>query len=181
VINRGRIQAFDRAVDETVDRIRGHRVIDRTMYLASHAGDWSRCWHAITAARLVTGLDTPRQAAVRTALLGAESLLVNQGVKRVFRRTRPLGLDGPHPHGVRRPSTSSFPSGHASSAAFASIMLMGNVASPAARVGIWALAGTVSASRVYVKAHHASDVVGGAVTGAALALVCRAAFREWIH
>jgi undecaprenyl-diphosphatase len=181
VINRARIRAFDRAVDRTVDRVRGHRVVDRGMYLASEAGDWSRCWHAITAVRVVTGLDSPRQAAVRTALLGAESLLVNQGVKRVFRRTRPLGLDGPHPHGVRRPSTSSFPSGHASSAAFASILLMATVRSPVARAGIWLLAGTVSSSRVYVKAHHASDVVGGALTGAALGVVSRAAFREWIR
>jgi undecaprenyl-diphosphatase len=55
-------------------------------------------------------------------LIGAESLVVNQGVKRLFKRTRPT-TDGEDGLKVRRPMTSSFPSGHSSAAAFAATML----------------------------------------------------------
>jgi membrane-associated phospholipid phosphatase len=174
------VRRIDRVIDGWFGALRGFPEINRLMYLASHAGDWSRLWHVITVARVVARLDTPREAAARTALLGAESLIVNQGIKRVFRRRRPVGIDGPHPHDVRRPTTSSFPSGHASSATFAALLLMPKVRSPAARIGIWALAAVVSASRVHVKAHHASDVGGGVITGAVLGITSRAAFREWI-
>jgi undecaprenyl-diphosphatase len=37
----------------------------------------------------------------------------------------------------------------------------------------FALAAAVATSRVYVKIHHASDIVGGAVLGTALGLIAR--------
>ncbi|MEZ5218677.1 MAG: phosphatase PAP2 family protein [Ilumatobacteraceae bacterium] len=54
--------------------------------------------------------------------LGVESLLVNQGLKRLFRRDRPT-TTGDDRYRVRQPSTSSFPSGHASAAFFAARLL----------------------------------------------------------
>ena len=43
---------------------------------------------------------------------------------------------------------------------------------------LWgALAATVALSRPYVRIHHASDVVGGVVVGAAMGLVARRWFR----
>ena len=66
---------------------------------------------------------------------------------------------------VRQPKTSSFPSGHSSSAITAAILL-----SEGAAVGAiplyWVLAGIVATSRVHVKIHHGSDVVGGLAVGA---------------
>ena len=46
-----------------------------------------------------------------SALIGLESLVLNQGIKRLFRRPRPTEAGDPR-YPVRRPSTSSFPSGH---------------------------------------------------------------------
>jgi undecaprenyl-diphosphatase len=73
---------------------------------------------------------------------------------------------------VRTPSTSAFPSGHASSAAFAAatlIMWDGRRWAP-----LWiTLAAVVGVSRAYVKIHHPSDVVGGALTGLVLAALLR--------
>jgi undecaprenyl-diphosphatase len=98
---------------------------------------------------------------------------VNQGVKRLFRRTRPTTA-GDARLQVRQPSTSSFPSGHASAAAFAAATLIawdGRRWAP-----LWiSLAAIVGVSRAYVKVHHPSDVVGGAVIGLALAVVLRPA------
>ena len=95
-------------------------------------------------------------------LLGAESLLVNQGLKRLFRRSRPDMGSRTHPHKIRKPQTSSFPSGHASSAVLAaSILSKGSKLAPAYKV----LAALVATSRIHVRAHHASDVIAGAAVG----------------
>ena len=105
------------------------------------------------------------------ALVGAESLVVNQGIKRLFRRTRPTEA-GDDRFPVRRPTTSSFPSGHASSAAFAATVLTGWDGGGSPRCGgRWP--STVAVSRAYVRIHHASDVVAGLATGAALGLAAR--------
>ena len=111
------------------------------------------------------------------ALLGVESLVVNQGVKRLFRRERPTQT-GDDRLPVRQPSTSAFPSGHASSAAFAAAVLTswdGRRSAP-----LWfGLAAVVGTSRAYVRIHHASDVVGGAVVGLALAALVRPITRRF--
>ena len=103
------------------------------------------------------------------AAVGAESLLVNGLIKSAFRRTRPL-WEGERPLRVRRPRTSSFPSGHSSSAFSAAVLLSDDDA-------LWplyyAVAAIVASSRVYVKMHHASDVVAGAALGVGLGLLWR--------
>lgn len=67
-----------------------------------------------------------------------------------------------HPHKIRKPQTSSFPSGHASSAVLAaSILSEGSKMGLAYKV----LAALVATSRIHVRAHHASDVLAGAVVG----------------
>jgi undecaprenyl-diphosphatase len=69
--------------------------------------------------------------------------------------------------------SSSFPSGHASAAFTAA----GILAEDSRAWPLWyLLAGLVASSRVHVKIHHASDVVGGAVLGIALGRMAR---RAW--
>ena len=94
--------------------------------------------------------------------MGVESLLTNGAVKSLFRRVRPADYaDIEFRHGLRRPITSSFPSGHATAAFCAATLLGGGPA-------WYALAAAVAATRVYVRLHHASDVVAGAAFGLAL-------------
>ena len=141
------------------------------MVAASELGDFALVWHIAGAARGLTGDARATQAFVFAVLLGAESLLVNQGIKRLFRRSRPTASGDPRLT-VRTPSTSSFPSGHASSAFFAATLL--TAWDGAALAPLWfGIAAVVAMSRVYVRIHHASDVVGGAVVGAALAIAAR--------
>ncbi len=97
-------------------------------------------------------------------------MIVNQGIKRLFRRERPVWEE--RPHGLRTPSTTSFPSGHATSAMTACILLS-DTAGRATPV-IAAAGAVVAASRVHVRIHHASDVVGGLVVGAVLGTAIRA-------
>ena len=101
-------------------------------------------------------------------------LLVNGGVKGMFRRHRPVWEeDRPRPHRIRLPKTSSFPSGHASAAfTAAGVLSQGDPLWPV----YYGLAVIVSSSRVYVKMHHASDVIAGAAIGVGFAALAR---RVW--
>jgi undecaprenyl-diphosphatase len=163
-----RVAEFDQSVDDLLERLRGHPVADAVFSAASHLGDWSLIWHLTGAARTLAGASAA-EAVQLSALLGVESLVVNQGVKRLFRRTRPTET-GDERYAVRRPSTSSFPSGHASSAFFAATVLTsmsGRRAAP-----LWySMAAVVALSRPYVRIHHASDIVAGAAVGLGLGAI----------
>ena len=164
-----RVAAFDRKVDGLFDHLRGNPMLDRVFYGASALGDHGLIWLMLGALRGLRS-DHDWHAAVRTgAGVGLESAVVNIGIKSLFRRTRPV-YDGLRPHRLRRPRTSSFPSGHATSAFCAAALLSED--DP-----LWplyyAVAGVVAWSRVYVKIHHASDVVAGIAIGAALGRIGR--------
>jgi undecaprenyl-diphosphatase len=166
------IAAFDAAVDSRVDRMRGRPALDRVMYAASELGDFSLIWHLLSTSRAL-GPDRRVSHAVRVAaFLGAESALVNGPIKGLFRRHRPV-WEHERPRKLRIPRTSSFPSGHASSAALAAGLLSERDGLAPLYFGIGAI---VAFSRVYVRVHHASDVVAGALLGTVLAT---AAKRAW--
>ncbi len=107
------------------------------------------------------------------AAMAAESAFTNGFVKSFFRRLRPgmhFEHNDPLPYGMRRPITGSFPSGHASTAFMVATLLAdGTDAGPA----YFTLAALVAGSRVYVRMHHPSDVVAGAVLGLALGRFAR--------
>lgn len=168
------VARFDLAFDEVLDHLRGHPVPDLVFVTASKLGDWSVLWHLIGAARGLTSDPRATEAFRLSAVLGIESLVVNQGVKRLFRRTRPHTDDRPIP-GLRSPTTSSFPSGHASAAFCAATVLSAGRRSTAP--AWFALAGIVALSRPYLRLHHGSDMVAGAALGTAIGLVARRVWR----
>jgi undecaprenyl-diphosphatase len=143
------------------------------MYAASALGDHGLLWLLLAGAQAGRRRHANwRRALIRVAAgLGVESALVNGPVKWVFRRTRPIH-DGPRPLHLRQPRTSSFPSGHATAAFFAASLL--GEEDPL-RPLYYALAVVVASSRLHVKIHHASDVVGGAVIGTVLGEIVRRA------
>lgn len=171
------VTSFDDWADAQLERLRGHAVTDTVFATASHLGDFSLIWHIVGTARGVTSDARADQAVLFSALIGAESLIVNQGIKRLFRRARPTETGDPR-FPVRKPSTSSFPSGHASAAFFAASLLTHWGGARTAPLWFGA-AGIVATSRAYVRIHHASDIVGGAVVGVALAETAKAALRRW--
>lgn len=166
------VARFDAAVDTRVDRFRGHPHVDRLMYSASELGDFSLVWHLISTSRAMGPDRRPVHALRVAAILGAESALVNGPVKRLFRRHRPA-WEQERPRRLRRPRTTSFPSGHASAAMTAAGVLAQN--DPLGPL-YYAVGAVVAGSRVYVKVHHPSDVVAGALLGLVLARVAR---RVW--
>jgi undecaprenyl-diphosphatase len=143
------------------------------MYSASAVGDHGMVWLALAGVQAVraarAGEPWKRLLLRAAAGLGTESALVNGPVKWLFRRSRPVH-EGPRPRHLRQPRTSSFPSGHATAAFFGAALLRDTD-------DLWpvyyAIAAIVAASRVHVKIHHGSDVIGGVVLGVALGELAR--------
>lgn len=168
------VEAFDKKVDAALEQLRGNKHLDHAMTIATHAGEFSAIWHACSAARGLAKGRTDQLVALAIGI-AAESLVVNQGLKRLFRRERPTE-SGDARFNIRKPLTSSFPSGHASAAGFAATTLIGWDGARSAP--LWGgLAGTVAVSRPYVRIHHASDVVAGVAVGVGLGFVARRVFR----
>ena len=171
----GVVDQFDRSVDEFFERkLRSKPSVDRLMYAASALGDHGILWLLIAGARQTQrvrrGEPSWRPFVRAAAGIGLESALVNGPVKWIFRRDRPV-QDTPRTRHLRQPRTSSFPSGHATSAFCAAALLRdGDPLWPL----YYAAAAIVAASRVHVRIHHASDVAGGVVLGIALGEVARA-------
>jgi membrane-associated phospholipid phosphatase len=89
---------------------------------------------------------------------------LNVLVKRAVGRSRPPA-DGATPHLISAPTSSSFPSSHATTAAAGAIAIGAEV--PALLPGLAVAALAMAASRVYLGVHHGSDVAAGLVLGAA--------------
>jgi undecaprenyl-diphosphatase len=169
----GPVAEFDRAVDGWFDRLRGNAVADRVFYSASAIGDYSMLWHLLSLGRAVARPRTEREALRLATALAVESVAVNVGIKSLFRRDRPA-WEQDRPRNLRQPRSSSFPSGHATSAFMAATLL--SQGRPKQRPLWYGLAAVVAASRVHVRIHHASDVVGGAALGV---IAGKAVGRGW--
>ena len=155
------IDQLDEVIDQWWEQWRNQPLVDRAFYIASEAADFSLLWHALGVVQAIVE-DDPKIAMGLSAALGVESALLNGPIKSIFRRRRPL-QSAPRPLNLRQPITSSFPSGHASAAMVAAAVLSRRTGGP-----LWyALGAVVAASRVHVRIHHASDVLGGLVIGVA--------------
>jgi undecaprenyl-diphosphatase len=124
---------------------------------------------ALTLAAVAGVLLVRRRIVALVAFLVAEALssLLSALLKALVGRPRP-------PDGVVHPVGSSFPSGHASYGAVTCIALV-LLFAPTDRRGLWwGLAGIGIAgmawSRTYLQVHWLSDVIGGVLLGAGIAL-----------
>lgn len=167
---REEIGRIDDQVDAIFDRLRGDPFFDRLFYTASALGDFGLVWVMLALVRALRGRPNDDRAATRAVIAtGIESVLVNAGLKSLFGRGRPVS-EIVHPYRFRQPLTSSFPSGHATAAFCAAVLL-----SDQDDIGplYFAGAAVVAASRIHTKIHHASDVAGGAVIGLLLGSIGR--------
>lgn len=166
------VRRFDSAVDTTFDRLRGNPVADRAFYAITELGDFGLIWMLIGGVRALRNDDEIEEFVRLAVTIGVESVLVNGLIKNLVKRERPV-VETERPHNLRIPLTTSFPSGHASSAMTAATLLgQGRRTAPV----YYALGLLVASSRVYVRIHHASDVVGGLAVGLTLGRIAK---RVW--
>lgn len=165
------IDRFDAVVDGWFDRLRGTEPADRILYALTELGDFGLIWILLAFLRGLRSEEDERAAWRFAAALAAESVIINGVIKSQFKRERPV-VQEPRPHKMRIPLTTSFPSGHSSTAMVAGILLSQRSSRPT-KVALFGLGGLVAASRVHVRIHHASDVVGGVTVGLVLGAVAR--------
>ncbi|MEU9442708.1 phosphatase PAP2 family protein [Streptomyces sp. NPDC048304] len=146
---------------------------ERVLPRLSRGANHGVLWFATAAAMAAVRTPRARRAAVRgLASLGVASLAINTAGKRSVRRARPVLDPVPLVRQLKRqPITTSFPSGHAASAAaFATGVAL---ESPAWGAAVAPVAFSVAASRVYTGVHFPSDVLAGAALGAGAAFLVR--------
>ncbi|WP_431964357.1 phosphatase PAP2 family protein [Actinacidiphila sp. bgisy160] len=139
----------------------------------SRAANHGLLWFGVAAGIAAVGGRTGRRAALRGAgSLAVASAVVNTVGKGAVRRNRPA-LDGVPVirRLARQPGTTSFPSGHAASAAaFAAGIAL---ESPRWGAAVLPVAWSVAFSRIYTGVHYPSDVLAGVALGAGAALAVR--------
>lgn len=168
------VSATDRAITAAVAR-RPYSHLDVAMRRISRAADHSVLWMGV-GALLAVRRGAGRQAAMRGLLsIALSSVTANAVLKPLLPRRRPAAAELPAYRTIPNPPTSSsFPSGHAASAAaFATAVALEN---PRIAPAVVPLAGAVAWSRVHVGVHWASDVLVGAALGSGVALLTR---RWW--
>jgi undecaprenyl-diphosphatase len=149
--------------------------VDRAMLAVSRSANKGRLWLALAAVGVLVPGPTRRAAIRATGALAATSFVTNAILKPLTRRKRPaIDLTPIFRRLHRAPRSTSFPSGHAASAA--AFVTGVALESPAAGTVLAPLAATVGYSRVHVGVHHVSDVVAGAAVGAGIALATQ---RWW--
>jgi diacylglycerol kinase family enzyme/membrane-associated phospholipid phosphatase len=150
-------------------------VADDALRELSHAANHGLLWFGV-AGLLATRRGPTRRAALRgIAAITLASTTANAIGKPIFPRRRPAAELIPIRRRVHRwPRSSSFPSGHAASAAaFATAVAL---ESPAAGAAIAPLAAAVAYSRVHTGVHWPTDVLAGAGLGIGMGLATR---RWW--
>jgi undecaprenyl-diphosphatase len=169
------VDSFDDGVDRLFDPLRGNSTADTAAKLITAIGDHGWLWSGVAAWRGRRSGPTRRAAVRALGVAGTSSALVNAGIKLAVRRERPDRSDLRISNAgvpVREPTTSSFPSGH-TLAAFTAATVLSRPGDRAGNALLYTAAGLIGVSRIHLRAHHASDVVGGVVIGTALGLAVK--------
>jgi membrane-associated phospholipid phosphatase len=173
-----RLGSYDRAAYRFVARL-STPLLDAPLRRVSDFANFSKPWFLVAACLgLFGGRRGRRSALAGLGAVGAASLVVNQPMKMAGARRRPDwdDLKVPPQRRVLMPSSTSFPSGHAASAAAFAVAVGDQL--PALRLPLRAAASIVAFSRVYTGVHYPSDVLVGATMGTLLGrLASRAVLR----
>jgi len=147
-------------------------VLDVALPRLSRAADHGMLWIGVAGGLALSGRSGRRAAARGLLALSVASAVTNVLLKRASGRPRPpAGLVPAVREPRRAPFTTSFPSGHAASAAAFTTAVVLEL--PWTGVPLLPLAVAVAASRVVIGVHYPSDVVAGAALGMFAAAVTR--------
>ncbi|WP_421577213.1 phosphatase PAP2 family protein [Shinella sp. M31] len=166
---------LDAALTGWINALAGNGFADRVMILASACG--VPLLVIAVAAQWWIGTERvkTRHALVATGLAFLLGLAINQIILLVVDRIRPYDA-GITRLLIERSGDPSFPSDHAT-AAFA--IAAGFLLHGMAKRGLVFLAAAllISLSRVYIGTHYVGDVMGGALTGVAAALLVKGLYK----
>jgi len=166
---------LDYAVAKTIQATATPR-LDVVFLNLTKAATFSGLWFATAALMALIGGRRGRRAAARGLVaIGASSVIADFLAKLLFPRQRPDRDARAPSRRARMPVSSSFPSGHATSA-FAFVTAVADDF-PVVALPMYALASGVAYSRVHTGVHYPSDAIGGAVLGLSIGTMVRVATR----
>jgi membrane-associated phospholipid phosphatase len=146
-------------------RTRGHDArAERAAATLSRLGEHGGIWIALGFAGALLDDSERRAEWLRGAAIVGGTYAANTALKLVVGRRRPQ-LPGLPPL-TSTPTRLSFPSAHTATS-FAGARCYSRMGLPAAP--LYALAGTLALSRLYLGVHYPSDVLAGALLGSAIA------------
>lgn len=151
------ITAVDGRILALVQRLH-HPLLTRGMGALTHLGDGGS-WTLIAALLISFGGGGAR-VGYHLAAAAVMATILAQAIKRLVRRRRPSDLG----HGValvENPDPFSFPSGHTAAAFAVAVALTPSGAGSV----LFALAGAIAVSRVYLGVHYPLDVGAGTLIG----------------
>ena len=141
-----------------------HRpVLDRVMVLFTYAGTGGLIWWVAYVIPMLIARQF-KNSIVLTTALGINYVLGEILIKKKVGRDRPSTRISDEDMKISKPKDHSFPSGHSASSFCAFTVIALNcplwMAVPALL-----LAGTIAFSRMYLRVHYFTDVIGGVVLG----------------
>jgi len=155
------VYAADLALFRLVFRIK-HPAFTVLMRALTAVGTAGVLWGFLAAVGFLVGGFSPYDLLVPWAAV-VLAWFATEGSKYLFNRARPFVTDTDIAPLIKAPGSSSFPSGHAATAAAGSLIL--SVIYPVF-APLFLLAGFLTAlSRIYLGLHYPSDVLAGAVIG----------------
>lgn len=144
--------------------------LDSVFRRLSRAADHSKLWLGTAAVLAMVGGRRGRRSAVNgVAAMALSSAMVHVALKPLGRRRRPDRAvhQVPMARHVPMPISTSFPSGHAASAAAFATGVAATL--PVAGIPLGGAAALVAYSRVHTGVHYPVDVIAGSLVGTTLA------------
>lgn len=157
-----------------------HRpVLDRVMVLFTYAGTGAFIWWVAFVIPLLISRRFRETSAIMTAALGFNYLIGEVLIKKKVGRSRPSTWISDEDMKINKPKDHSFPSGHSASSFCAF-----TVTAWCCPVWIWLpallLASTIAFSRMYLRVHYLTDVIGGILLGVADGSLVTLLFRAFV-
>lgn len=160
------LQRLRRIDEQIVKRMSGiHRpALDRLMVIFTYAGTGAIIWWSAFVIPFFITARFRRVGMIMTTALVFNFLIGEIIIKKLVGRVRPSDSIADDDMKINKPKDHSFPSGHSASSFCAF-----TVTAWCCPVWIWApalvLASCIAFSRMYLRVHYFTDVIGGAILG----------------
>jgi undecaprenyl-diphosphatase len=147
------------------------------MSFITHLGDLGFIWIA-TAAILIAKRDNKKYGLMLLCAIILTTILGEGILKNLIRRLRPCTEALASKLLISKPITYSFPSGHTASS-FAAAIILAKI-SKVFGISAFCMASLISYSRVYLRVHYPTDIVGGIILGVICSDVVMYVFNQGI-